>query len=138
MANYRTFPDFDLKTITKELFDATAHECAKVIAFDGTKNDGTPKESVNTATQLRRFYDEFEMWNERTIDEEAFKNNVPFIYMMKSKVAYALGRKNIDETYQKFFNKLVDKVDENNIQTLRNAKLFLEAFMGFYKQYRAK
>ena len=54
--------------------------------------------------------------------------------MMKSKVAYAKGRKNVDATFQNFINTLIGQIDDQ--KTLNNAKLFMEAMMGFYKQYK--
>lgn len=123
----KSLPDFDIKTLTKELFDTIAHTCAKTIA------DSSP--AVNKPTQIRRFYDELVMWNERaSISDKAFHDALPFVYMMKSKVAYAKGRKNVDATFQQFINNLIDKV--NDQETLNNAKLFMEAMMGFYKQYK--
>lgn len=123
----RALPPFGIETLTKDLFDGIADKCAKTIA---DCNDST-----NKPTQLRRFYDELVMWNERAAKtEQAFNDVLPFVYMMKSKVAYAKGRKNVDETFKTFFNDLIDQI--NDQRTLNNAKLFMEAVMGFYKQYK--
>lgn len=123
----RPLPAFDIKTLTKELFDTTADKCAKTIS-DSSDN-------VNKPTQLRRFYDELVMWNERAAQsDKAFQDALPFVYMMKSKVAYAKGRKNVDATFQQFINTLIGQIDDQ--KTLNNAKLFMEAMMGFYKQYK--
>lgn len=123
----RLLPPFDIKTLTKELFDTIAEQCAKTIA--------DTSDSVNKPTQLRRFYDELVMWNERSAkSEQAFKDALPFVYMMKSKVAYAKGRKNVDSTFQNFIIKMIGQI--NDQKTLNNAKLFMEAMMGFYKQYK--
>ena len=123
----RSLPAFDIKTPTKELFDTLAHKCAKTIAESS--------DSINKPTQLRRFYDELVMWNERAaISDEAFQNALPFVYMMKSKAAYAKGRKNVDETFKSFLFTIINQI--NDQKTLNNAKLFMEAMMGFYKQYK--
>ncbi len=123
----QSLPNFDLKTLTKELFDKTADGCAKTIS-------NTPI-NMNKPTQLRRFYDELVMWNERaSVSDQAFQDALPFVYMMKSKVAYAKGRKNVDEIFQDFINKMINQIDDR--ETLNNAKLFMEAVMGFYKQYK--
>ena len=123
----KPLPAFDIKTLTKELFDSTADKCAKTIS-DSSDN-------VNKPTQLRRFYDELVMWNERAAQsDKAFQDALPFVYMMKSKVAYAKGRKNVDATFQNFINTLIGQIDDQ--KTLNNAKLFMEAMMGFYKQYK--
>lgn len=126
----RPLPDFDLANLSKELFDTIADNCAKTI------NDST-KDTVNQSTQIRRFYDELVMWNERAQDSDlAFKEALPFIYMIKSKVAYAKGRGTVDATFKDFINKTINQIDSR--KTLNHAKLFMEAVMGFYKQYRTK
>ena len=123
----KPLPAFDIKTLTKELFDSTADKCAKTIS-DSSDN-------VNKPTQLRRFYDELVMWNERAAQsDKAFQDALPFVYMMKSKGADAKGRKNVDATFQNFINTLIGQIDDQ--KTLNNAKLFMEAMMGFYKQYK--
>lgn len=134
--------DFDVKNLSRELFDETAQAWAKKIAYEmdaqgviQTNRDGSDKLSKNMPTQLRRFYDELVMWNERAAkSEEAFKDVLPFVYMMKSKAAYAEGRGNVDKTFQQFINTLINQIQDKN--TLNNAKLFMEAMMGFYKQFR--
>lgn len=92
--------------------------------------------NVNKSTQLRKFYDELSMWNERVQlarenKDVKFQELVPFIKMMKAKVAYARGRKHIDERFLDVFNRCIDQA--NNVETLRDAKLFMEAVMGFCK-----
>lgn len=92
--------------------------------------------NVNKTTQLRKFYDELAMWNERVQlarenKEEKFQELMPFIKMLKAKVAYARGRKHIDEHFLEVFNRCIDQA--NNVATLRDAKLFMEAVMGFCK-----
>lgn len=123
----RSLPDFNLSNLTKELFDTIADKCAKIIAASS--------DSINKPTQIRRFYDELVMWNDRAaVSEKAFTDALPFVYMIKSKVAYAKGRKNVDETFQKFIDKTIGQIVDR--KTLNNAKLFMEAVMGFYKQYK--
>ena len=92
--------------------------------------------NINKTTQLRKFYDELAMWNERVQlarenKEAKFQELVPFIKMLKAKVAYAEGRKHIDKNFSDVFNRCIDQV--NNTETLRDAKLFMEAVMGFCK-----
>ena len=122
----RSLPDFNLSNLTKELFDSIADKCAQIIAASSV--------SINKPTQIRRFYDELVMWNERVDSDEKFTEVLPFVYMIKSKVAYAKGRKNVDETFQKFIDKTIGQIVDR--KTLNNAKLFMEAVMGFYKQYK--
>lgn len=125
----RSLPAFDLTNLTKDLFDTVADQCAFAISRTGEK--------FNQSTQIRRFYDELVMWNERAqASEQAFEESLPFIYMIKSKVAYAKGRGTVDSTFQDFIKKTIDQIV--NRKTLNHAKLFMEAVMGFYKQYRTK
>ena len=134
--------DFNVKNLTPELFDKTAENWAKRIAFESDENGnilkdsrGTERLSKNMPTQLRRFYDELVMWDERGAKPNSdFNSILPFVYMMKSKVAYARGRGNVDKTFQNFINKMIGQITDQ--KTLNNAKLFMEAMMGFYKQYR--
>ncbi|MEE6207134.1 MAG: type III-A CRISPR-associated protein Csm2 [Alphaproteobacteria bacterium] len=127
-SQYRKLPDFNVKNLTKELFDVTADRCAKIISESNKKEQ-------NKSTQIRRFYDELVMWNERAgISQEAFQNALPFIFMIKSKVAYAEGRGTVDETFKIFMGTVIDQIDD--VKTLNNAKLFMEAVMGFYKLYK--
>ena len=125
----RPLPEFNLTNLTKELFDEIANECAETISF-------TKKSTVNQSTQIRRFYDELVMWNDRADSDEKFTEVLPFVYMIKSKVAYAKGRDNVDSTFQDFINKTINQI--NDRKTLNNAKLFMESVMGFYKQYKTK
>ena len=140
-ASSRNPLDFNIKTLSKDLFDKTAEAWAKEIAYkkEGdiftTDLKGRLINSKNMPTQLRRFYDELVMWNERAAQPNTdFKDIEPFVHMMKSKVAYAKGRDNVDATFQNFINTLIGQIDDQ--KTLNNAKLFMEAMMGFYKQFR--
>ena len=92
--------------------------------------------NVNKTTQLRKFYDELAMWNDRVQlarenKENKFQELAPFIKMLKAKVAYARGRKHVDDHFLEVFNRCIDQA--NNVGALRDAKLFMEAVMGFCK-----
>ncbi|AAU38257.1 type III-A CRISPR-associated protein Csm2 [[Mannheimia] succiniciproducens] len=115
------------KDKSPEIFSSIAEQTAEQIKSNKDKNK---------TTQLRKFYDELAMWNERVQlareDKEAkFQELVPFIKMLKAKVAYAEGRKHIDKNFSDVFNRCIDQA--NNAETLRDAKLFMEAVMGFCK-----
>lgn len=96
--------------------------------------------NANKTTQLRKFYDELAMWNDRVQvaknRDEKYQELVPFIKMMKAKVAYAEGRKHIDTNFSNAFNQCIDQV--NSAETLRDAKLFMEAVMGYCKLEETK
>ena len=110
-----------------EIFSDIAQRAAKHIKTN---------KNVNKTTQLRKFYDELAMWNDRVQlvrenKQGKFQELIPFIKMLKAKVAYAEGRKNVDKSFSEVFNRCIDQI--NNVETLRDAKLFMEAVMGFCK-----
>ncbi|WP_303786938.1 type III-A CRISPR-associated protein Csm2 [Azovibrio restrictus] len=113
------------------LFADIAQEKARTIAQAG----GGRK---NKSTQLRKFYDELVMWQEKIALEqnperraEHYKEHAPFIKMLSAKVAYARGREHVDPCFEKLFTHVIRQIDSP--ETLKHAKLFMEAFMGFYK-----
>jgi CRISPR-associated protein Csm2 len=92
---------------------------------------------VNKSTQLRRFYDELVMWQAKVgTSEERFVDAQPYIYMLKAKVAYSRGREHVDANFEALFRRVIDQAV--SATTLRQAKLFMEAFMAFYKVHRPK
>jgi CRISPR-associated protein Csm2 len=54
--------------------------------------------------------------------------------MLKAKAAYANGRQHVDANFRAMFDRLIDEAKDAG--TLRQAKLFFEAFMAFYKVFR--
>ncbi|MEH8028511.1 type III-A CRISPR-associated protein Csm2 [Gallibacterium anatis] len=109
----------------ENIFSDIAEEAARDI-----KNN---RES-NKNTQLRKFYDELVLWNDRiqfTKEDKRllFKELLPFIKMMKAKVAYAEGRKRVDSNFRNLFNHCIDQI--KSPETLRDAKLFMEAVIGY-------
>ncbi len=132
--------------IPVELFDKTALLAAKII---GNNRDS------NKPTQVRKFYDELCMWHDKVHmakdKEKELQDNLPFIRMMNAKIAYAKGRNQkedkqdpsvadrtglVDKNFVDLFGLCIQQV--NSYKTLRNFKLFFEAFMGFYKVERPK
>ena len=110
-----------------EIFSDIAQRAAKHIKTN---------KNLNKTTQLRKFYDELTMWNDRVQlvrenKQGKFQELIPFIKMLKAKVAYAEGRKHVDKSFSEVFNRCIDQI--NNVETLRDAKLFMEAVMGFCK-----
>lgn len=115
--------------LSPHLFSTHAEEAARAVS-------GAAKE-MNKASQLRRFYDELVMWQERVGTQDAkFTEHEPYIRMLKAKAAYAKGRKHVDANFRALFDRLIDQ--STNAATLRQAKLFFEAFMAYYKIYRAQ
>ena len=114
---------------SSEIFSEIAKQAAEEIKSNA---------NINKSTQLRKFYDELAMWNERVQLAQAdklakFNELEPFIKMLKAKVAYAKGRKHIDDKFMAIFNQTIDEI--KCPQTLKEAKLFMEAVMGYCKFY---
>jgi CRISPR-associated protein Csm2 len=122
------------KEIDRKLYSDIAEGAARTIA-DGARG------TKNKPTQLRRFYDELVMLQEKVgsdpeRDRERFTQQEPFIQMLKAKVAYAKGREKVDENFEALLRHVVDQIKDPT--TLKQAKLFMEAFMAFYKVYGPK
>ncbi|MDR2503939.1 MAG: type III-A CRISPR-associated protein Csm2 [Deltaproteobacteria bacterium] len=122
---------FSRSDMPKDIFSDIAEEAAKIV------KNGTNK---NKRTQLRRFYDELVMWNDsvQMVKQRAEKYDelAPFIKMLKAKAAYAKGRDHVDEKFEKIFSHCINKIE--NHETLLYCKLFMEAFMGYYRALENK
>lgn len=111
------------KNIAVKLYSDIAEKAAKTVAGDKRKNK---------PSQLRRFYDELLALQEKIgSDSDRFTQQLPFIQMLKAKVAYAKGRDKVDDNYQELLCRVVDQTVD--VDTLRQARFFMEAFMAFYK-----
>lgn len=108
--------------LAANIFSEIAEKAAKKI--DNNK--------FNKTTQLRKFYDELLMWDEKVnLDEHKYTEYAPFIHMLKAKVAYAKGRNYVNGEFVEIFNKMLEGV--KSAKTLHYAKLFFEAVLGFRK-----
>lgn len=118
------------KNKPNNIFSDIAEESAKKIKNDGGKEK-------NKTTQIRKFYDELLMWYDRVQQssnkEEKYKELEAFIKMLKAKVAYAKGRGHVDNTFVAIFNQTIDEI--HDAETLRDARLFFEAVIGYCKCY---
>jgi CRISPR-associated protein Csm2 len=123
--------DIDLAKPSAALFDTTAERIAKTIAASEIRNG-------NKASQLRGFYDEIVSWEQRcrNLSDADFAAQLPLIRMINAKVAYAKGRDLVDENFFQLMRHCLGKITDK--ATLRNCKLFIEAFMGFYKVHKDK
>lgn len=109
--------------VDKELFNTVAKKTAEAIADNIKKNK---------PTQIRKFYDEILMWNQRVqMNKDQFSQYLPFILMINAKVAYAKGRDLVDDEYSKLMDWCLKQIDSP--ATMENCKLFMEAVMGFFK-----
>jgi CRISPR-associated protein Csm2 len=130
------------------IFCDFAEDAAKQAYVGGLKKDrdgsislnreGKPTQESNRSTQLRKFYDELVMWHDKVnfervkeAKESKYKELAPFIKMLNAKVAYAKGRGHVDSTFEGMFSHVIKQISD--AETLKHAKLFMEAFMGFYK-----
>jgi CRISPR-associated protein Csm2 len=113
--------------IDPKLYSDIAEATAKDVAKDCGRDQNKP-------SQLRRFYDELVMLQAKVgSSSERFEQHQPFIQMLKAKVAYAEGRKKVDDNFAALLRRVVDEA--RDAATLKQARLFMEAFMAFYKVY---
>lgn len=120
----------NLKSPTPDLFDTVAEQVAKNIAAEATSN-------TNKSTQLRKFYDELVMWEQKIHrNPQVLDENLPLIRMLVAKLAYAQGRGLISKEFFTITRTCISQIDDQT--TLQNAKRFLEAILGFYKMYAPK
>lgn len=110
-----------------DLFDDIANKAAETIADSGDKNK---------STQLRKYYDELAMWDQKIKQNpDKYVEYLPLIKMLNAKVAYANGRKLVDDNFVKLMRHCLGQLT-NDKKTFETCKLFFEAFMGFYKMHR--
>lgn len=83
-------------------------------------------------TQIRKFYDEL-LLLQKQVKYNDYKKIEPMICLLKSKSAYAHGRKNIHDTFFKFITKYIDYI--KNTKDLDNFILYFEAVLGYLKYY---
>jgi CRISPR-associated protein Csm2 len=116
------------RNINATLYSDIAERYAETVA-------GEPRNPRNKPAQLRRFYDELVLLHDKVMrDPKRFEEQLPFIKMLKAKVAYAKGRDKVDDNYRSLLCRVVDQTVD--IETLGQARLFMEAFMAYYKVYR--
>lgn len=131
------------KALADDLFSEIAKEKSLEIFQGGLDQRGN--QNKNKSTQLRKFYDELVMWTDKVhnigklesgqksseVREARYRDSAPFIKMMNAKVAYAKGRNHVDDSFESMFSHCIKSIAD--AETLKHAKLFMEAFMGFYK-----
>jgi CRISPR-associated protein Csm2 len=90
---------------------------------------------LNKSTQIRRFYDELVGWQERIGGDDAkFKQFEAFIKMQNAKVAYAKGRKLVDDEFERWFRECIKST--TSARALDHFRLHFEAVLGFLKAIR--
>ncbi len=110
-----------------QIFSDVAKRVAKEIPTSNTR--------VNRPSQLRRFYDEIVLWEDKVrAAPERFEEYRPFLLMMNAKAAYAQGREVVSGEFACLVQHTLAQVQDE--KSLHLCKLFWEAFMGFYKLER--
>ena len=105
-----------------DLFSTTAEKVAKMLN----------ERNTNRYTQVRKFYDELTMWQEKiNQDPEKFMEYLPFVQMLNAKAAYAQARKHVSPCFVSFIQHCLTQMDTP--ESFRHGKLFFEAFMGYYR-----
>jgi CRISPR-associated protein Csm2 len=111
-----------------ELFNEEAEDKAKLFSE-------TQMRDANKPSQIRRFYDELVGWQEQIGDDEAkFKELEAFIKMQNAKVAYAKGRKLVDDQFETWFRECIKST--TSAVALKHFRLHFEAVLGFLKALR--
>lgn len=126
------------KPLNGNLFSDIAESVAYSIKYTTNREGKTVKNQKNKNAQLRKFYDELVMWNDKVqqdrVDRKVkFEELLPFIKMLKAKVAYASGRGHVDTNFKDIFYRCIDQIESD--ESLKYSKLFMEAVMGFCKSY---
>lgn len=120
-------PDFAATPPAADLFDSAA----KAVADKLHQASGT----LNKTTQIRRFYDELVGWQERIDgDDEKFKQFEAFVRMLNAKVAYAKGRKLVDDEFERWFRECIKST--TSARALDHFRLHFEAVLGFLRALR--
>lgn len=116
---------------SKIVFDPVHPELFNEVA-EGIARKLNERRNANKPTQLRRFYNELLMWEDKIAgDPNKFTEMLPLIKMLNAKVAYAKSRDNVDEQFSKFIRTSLNKV--NSVESLHRFKLLFEAVLGFYR-----
>lgn len=122
------------KPLAPDLFSSVAYDVVDSISNKKSESNKNEKEKINSSTQIRRFFNELVLWQDKVgFDEEQFKQAEPFIQMIRAKVAYAKSRKYVDVNFLEVMNRLIPQIKDT--ETLNNAKLFFEALIGFKKAF---
>lgn len=136
----KTFYTSDGKTIEPNLFDSTAKKIAE--SFTG-KDKG--KTIGVTSTQLRRIFDEVKRFEQiLSADTQQWEKQLPYIKMIKSKVAYTVARaaktkpaaRKVYKNLDTFISSSIDLIKQEN-DYMAFLSLF-EAVYGFYYEKAPK
>ncbi len=136
----KSFYETGSKNLQKDLFDKTALDVAE--SFVGKDNKG--KTVGVSSTQLRRIFDEVKRFERLINDDNSFSEQLPYIKMIKSKVAYNVARavkkksseKDVYRNLEKFLFSCIDCVKAEKDYHIFVA--LFEAVYGFYYEKAPK
>lgn len=125
----KSFYKDDGKTIKEDLFDSTAQNVAK--SFIGKNRQG--RDIGVTSTQLRRIFDEVKRF-EKTLQasDSNWANQLPYIKMIKSKVAYSVARAAKQKSDEKGVYKNLEEFISSGIDLIKTQKDY-EAFVNLFE-----
>ncbi|AEI14992.1 CRISPR-associated protein TM1810 domain protein [Flexistipes sinusarabici DSM 4947] len=95
---------------------------------------------INKNSQIRKFFDDlYSVKN--TIDsssdkEKSFNENLPMIYLVASKGAYAKGRKHIGQNFYNFLSNNITTID--TLDDFEKFISYFEAILGYYRYLNPK
>lgn len=120
----------DGKTVQEDLFDSVALNVAK--SFIG-------KDIGVTSTQLRRIFDEVKRFEQiLSLQENQWEKQLPYIKMIKSKVAYSVARAAKQKSEEKGVYKNLEVFISSGIDLIKTQEDYhifvnlFEAAYGFY------
>lgn len=130
-----TFYKADGKTVDENLFDSMALNIAK--SFKGKNKKG--QDIGVTSTQLRRIFDEVKRFEQiLTLQENQWGKQLPYIKMIKSKVAYSVARAAKQKSEEKGVYKNLEHFISSGIDLIKTQEDYhifvnlFEAAYGFY------
>ena len=130
-----TFYKADGKTVDENLFDSLALNIAK--SFKGKNKKG--QDIGVTSTQLRRIFDEVKRFEQiLTLQENQWGKQLPYIKMIKSKVAYSVARAAKQKSEDKGVYKNLEHFISSGIDLIKTQEDYhifvnlFEAAYGFY------
>ena len=93
---------------------------------------------INKNTQIRKFFDDLYAIKNKIDSAESnaskktvFNENLPMIYLVASKAAYAKGRKHIGEAFYQFITTNVLAIEE--LDDFDKFIAYFEAVLGYYR-----
>lgn len=116
-------------SISPDLFDSTASSIAK--SFVGSDHRGGI-----TSSQMRKIFDEVKRFETLLVSKDSWEKQLPYIKMIKSKVAYSVARisqSNTSGGYVNFKSFIDSGIDQ--IKSKEDFDIFVslfEAVYGFY------